>query len=249
MTVAKKLRALERVDLLRNIASELANRYNVSDIDALLDRLGLQEPYWGDGWEVEAYAKQALRSTSDESLLDLADELQLDTASFSKAIADPPALWREANSFRLFVSHRSQQKVEANKLREALAEHNISAFVAHEDIEPTADWQREIERALRTADAMLAFIAEGFSASPWTQQEIGWMQARKLKVLSFKFDGREDPKGFIAREQSIHRKNRTAASIAKEVGDLLNQDPRTRDKLEYYRDQRAAQELDDEIPF
>ncbi|HYD87027.1 MAG TPA: toll/interleukin-1 receptor domain-containing protein [Vitreimonas sp.] len=229
----------------------MGNRYNFTDIDNLLEGLGLPEPEWGNGWQsVEAYAKVALRHSSDETLLEMAADLQIDTSAVAAAVSDPPATWRDGQNFRLFISHRSQQKHEANRLREELLPFGISAFVAHDDIEPTADWQREIDRALRTSDALLALLAEGFSGSPWTQQEIGYALARRLRVISLKFDGREDPKGFIAKEQSLSRAKMDARQVAAEIERVLSTDASTRDRFAYYKQLRAKlSEQDDEIPF
>jgi hypothetical protein len=131
----------------------------------------------------------------------------------------------------------------------------ISGFVAHEDIHPTLEWQKEIERALFTMDAFLAIHTPGFKDSFWTQQEIGFAVGRGVKIISFKMG--EDPTGFISKQQALARQRRTAEEIAKEVDALLALDELTADKLKsakitygvIARDGPFINDLSDDIPF
>ena len=79
-----------------------------------------------------------------------------------------PSFW-QPGFFRLFITHVSTKKIEAHRLKESLAAFQIAAFVAHDDIEPTREWQAEIERALRTMDALTAFISPDFLSSRWVR--------------------------------------------------------------------------------
>ena len=78
------------------------------------------------------------------------------------------ALW-DPVSIRLFISHIDTVKVDAHKLASELKKYGIDSFVSHDDIEPDEDWQREIEKALVSMDAMLAFISDDFFESAWTK--------------------------------------------------------------------------------
>jgi hypothetical protein len=60
-------------------------------------------------------------------------------------------IWSD-EKFRLFLSHKSEFRVETGKLKTQLNDLGISAFVAHEDIHPSEEWQEEIENALATMD-------------------------------------------------------------------------------------------------
>ena len=51
---------------------------------------------------------------------------------------------------RAFVSHVATYKEEAAKLKESLEERGIAAFVAHEQIDVSQEWQGEIDYALCT---------------------------------------------------------------------------------------------------
>src|SRR5258708_5233918 len=82
-------------------------------------------------------------------------------------------IWR-GDGYRLFLSHKSEDKVEVGKLKKQFRKYGISAFVAHDDIEPTQAWQKEIERALLTMDGLAALMTRNFHNSDWTDQEIGF---------------------------------------------------------------------------
>jgi hypothetical protein len=141
-----------------------------------------------------------------------------------------PRNWQGTNKFRLFISHIAKDKDKATRLKDCLAPYAISGFVAHEDIHPTLEWQKEIEHALYTMDAFLAIHTPGFKDSFWTQQEIGFAVGRGAKIISFKMG--EDPTGFISKHQALARRNRTAEQIALEVDAILAADPLTAGKLD-----------------
>ncbi len=105
------------------------------------------------------------------------------------------------SKFRIFLSHKAQYKVETAKIQEELATYGISSFVAHNDIEPTREWQDEIENALHTMDVLVALMTEGFQESNWTDQEIGFALGRKKQVIAVRMG--TDPYGFIGRYQAV----------------------------------------------
>ena len=88
------------------------------------------------------------------------------------------------SGFRLFLSHKSEVKKETAALKDRLALFGVSAFVAHEDIHPTREWQNEIENALHTMDAFAALLTHGFHDSDWTDQEVGFALALGVPVIA-----------------------------------------------------------------
>ena len=64
--------------------------------------------------------------------------------------------------FRVFISHISRYKESAAKLQAAFIPHYISSFVAHNDIQPTREWETEIKRALSSSDAIVVLLHKGF---------------------------------------------------------------------------------------
>jgi hypothetical protein len=77
----------------------------------------------------------------------------------------------------------------------------VSAFVAHEDIEPSLEWQKEIESALQTADVLCALITPEFHASRWTDQEVGFALGRNTPIVAVRLGA--DPYGFIGKIQAV----------------------------------------------
>jgi hypothetical protein len=157
--------------------------------------------------------------------LRIADDLDLNTVTARAATKRPPRYWPDDSKFRLFINHISTDKKNATRLRECLKQYYISGFVAHEDIAPTDLWQVEIERALHSMDAFLAFLTPGFSKSFWAQQEIGFAVARGVYIISFQMG--ENPTGFISKQQALPRGDKKAEEIAKEVNSLLLSDDLT----------------------
>lgn len=126
------------------------------------------------------------------------------TSTIGKKIETPDdaikRLWPRGQ-FRLFVSHVSKHKEAMSALREQLALLGVEAFVAHEMIKPTLEWQQEIELALRSMHALAAIITEDFHLSNWTDQEVGWALGQGSLVLPIRVD--QNPYGFTAKIQAI----------------------------------------------
>ena len=109
-------------------------------------------------------------------------------------------IWTK-NQFKVFLSHKATCKEETSKLKRELEKYGINAFVAHNDIEPTKEWQNEIEKALLSMDAFVALITEDFHDSEWTNQEIGFSLAFEIPHIYINLDG--NPKGFAAKIQAL----------------------------------------------
>ena len=102
----------------------------------------------------------------------------------------------------MFISHRDIHKVEAKALAIALSDLGVSAFVAHDTIEPMSTWQREIEKGLATMEVMLIFQTDDLHESLWVNQEIGFALGKSIPIISLKL-GTKDPQGFIAEKQAL----------------------------------------------
>jgi len=132
-------------------------------------------------------------------------------------------VWGESG-YRVFLSHKSDVKKKTAELRDQLAAFGISAFVAHESIHPTKEWQDEIENSLSTMDAFVALLSKTFHDSDWTDQEVGFALARGIPVISVKLD--RDPYGFIGKFQALKTSWENAPV---EIAQLLINEPRMLD--------------------
>lgn len=225
------MRTVDRIELIGKLKSAVLTRYDLPNARYLLTELEIDMPAARSGTRnLSALLDDTLRSAQSSDLRKLAEELSVTIPGTGKDAPELPANWVNDTNFKVFVSHVSEHKTRALRLRDCLLKHRISAFVAHEDIHPTETWQIQIERALDTMDAFIALHTEGFNESNWTQQEIGYALGRKVKVLSVKMD--EKPTGFLSKHQALLRGTRKAEDVAREIDDLLAKDPLTAARLE-----------------
>jgi len=139
-----------------------------------------------------------------------------------------PQFWAPGQ-FRLFISHVTSFKQRATALRHELSRYHISGFVAHETIDPGELWQREIEAALRSMDAMAALITPDFHDSKWTDQEVGWALGSGVYVLPVRRGA--DPYGFLGELQGIQGLGKKVPEVAEEIFETLLRLSRTREAL------------------
>lgn len=133
--------------------------------------------------------------------------------------SDVARLWKPER-FHLFLSHLAVDRVAVSALKDALAQRGVDAFVAHEDIEPSLQWQNEIELALRSMHALAALVTPAFHQSKWTDQEIGWALGRGIPVVPVLLGA--DPYGLFGKFQGIAGSLAHPADLANSlVGALL----------------------------
>lgn len=128
-------------------------------------------------------------------------------------ISNNDRMWKPGY-FRLFISHLSDYKESASNLKGSLQNYGIDGFVAHEDITPSKEWEKEIEAALFSLDALCAIVVPGFGNSQWCDQEVGIALGRKKMVFSIKKG--KDPYGFFGKYQALPNQD-SANDMAKEV--------------------------------
>lgn len=152
----------EKIRLIKEIARQLdSEEWGI--IDLTLKQFGIPalENFNGSKFE---YVLLQVQRTKDETILELAHHLRIDIETTDPEIF--PAFWRNGY-FNLFISHLASDKRNAQDLKDKLEKFSISGFVAHSDIEPTKEWQDEIELALRTSDALVALMIPNFHDSKW----------------------------------------------------------------------------------
>lgn len=246
------MRVTEKFNLIDKVARELQNRFTYTEIDAFLGEFGVPPPTNVTSNSKWVYAKAALHSSTEQTVLRISQELDIISAA-SGLTVPPPRNWEGTALFRLFISHLSKDKDKATRTKECLDAYGIHSFVAHEDIHPTLEWQIEIERGLHNMDALLAIHTTGFKESFWCQQEIGFALGRNVKTISLEMG--ELPTGFISKHQALKRGKRTAEEVARIVDSILTEEPRTKDKLSSAKatltpkDVFLDDDLDDEVPF
>ena len=127
---------------------------------------------------------------------------------------------------RVFISHTSAFKDFANQLKSSLFEIGVSAFVAHDDIQPTLEWQRELVLALNSMHALIALVTKDFHESLWTNQEVGWAFGRGVSTISVKLDC--VPCGFLGAKQALSGDLEYLGNLADRLVELMLKDELTR---------------------
>jgi hypothetical protein len=136
--------------------------------------------------------------------------------------------WKEGH-FRLFVSHLSSNKSRMSAMKASLANWGVSAFVAHEDIEPTREWMNEVEAGLHTMDALVAVVEPGFKESDWCAQEVGFALGRSVDIIPLRAG--LNPFGFFGKFQGIQIKGKIPDHVANEIVLLLLKKPKHRPRI------------------
>lgn len=209
----------KRLELIKKLTEEICNRFYDEDIKKFLGQFSIF--YFGGGLlNSRDNVSKELRDSNDATLIDIAKELGIEVKT-ENVIIDSPKTLETIKNEKAFISHVSQHKGVANELRDELKFFNIDCFVAHEDIKPTKEWQEEIIKALQTMDFLISLHTEGFAESFWCQQEVGYAVSRGIKIIPIKFDGKQDPVGFINKIQAISWGEKTTQMIAKEIVGIL----------------------------
>ena len=171
-------------DKIDDIAQELCiglNKVNTSIKDEYFcDVLIEKEDVTHSGWR------------EDSGLL--LDETHVVPESTQKRIWQP-------EMFRLFISHKTEDKMNVSSFKSQMKVYGIDCFVAHEDIEPTTRWADEIENALFSMDACIAIMTPNYHESFWTDHEVGCAYGRHVPVLAARMG--KDPYGLIGRFQGL----------------------------------------------
>lgn len=113
-------------------------------------------------------------------------------------------IWGEnyINRTRIFFSHKANYKTKISNIKTKLEKENFSCFIAHEDIKPTLEWQKEIIKALDTMHIFIGIVTDDFHKGSWTDQEIGYAYKREIPRVFIKIDN-TDPQGFVSSEQAL----------------------------------------------
>jgi len=204
----------ERVKYIKEIAETLSSE-DWAFIDLTLRQFGQPtvEEWYGD--DRRKYIFEMISGASGETLLDLARHLGV-AIQFEP---DSDAMFLGSGSPLVFLSHLASRKVFVGELKSKLASLGIDSFVAHEDIEPTKEWQAEIESALARMDGLVALLAPGFKDSSWCDQEVGFALAKRVPIVSVRLG--LDPYGFIGKYQAIQGAGKNVDQIANDLYEVL----------------------------
>lgn len=152
----------------------------------------------------------------------------LTTTLDERKISEPSSYWK-VGFYKVFISHVSKYKSSASNLKIMLEPYGISAFVAHEDIKPSKEWEVEIEKALFSMNALCAILTPDFNKSNWCDQEVGYAMGRN--VLCIPIDKGQLPYGMFRKIQAIKSSGKNAQQIAESVFNAILDNDKSR--IEY----------------
>jgi hypothetical protein len=225
------MKVLERLELIDRIGRELQSRMSYAEIETYLKAHGVNTKKPTSGVNSKwVYSKELLGDEPEDLVLRIANELGVPN---NYVVAEPgrtlEATFWEPFHFKLFLSHLSSFKATTAQLQAALRKFGISAFVAHVDIEPTREWQDEIEAGLHSMDALAAILMPGFKESNWTDQEVGVAVGRGVLVIPI-IRGL-NPYGFISKFQGLNASGKKVGDVADELFRILAASPKTRARM------------------
>jgi hypothetical protein len=223
------MNGLEKLEFLDSIALQLQGRMTFNDIDTYFKGHGVptQDDYPQNS--KRSYSKDMLANVNDETIFKIAAELGVFGAPPSNTAPIKEVTFWKTGHFKLFLSHLATFKVPTSHLQTALRKYAISSFVAHEDIEPTKEWQQEIEAGLQTMDALAAILMPGFKESNWCDQEIGVAVGRDVLIIPIRRG--LDPYGFIGKYQGIQANGKNIGEVAEAIFQTLVKSPKTQNKM------------------
>lgn len=170
--------------------------------------------------KIEETIADAIRESSKDDESVVIDRVQIvpQTGAYSSPVTSivniDQSMW-QTGYYRMFISHRAENKDTASNLKKALEQYGVTGFVAHEDIKPTKEWQQTIKCALKTAHSLCAIITPDFINSEWCDQEVGVALGREIFCIPIKKGA--DPYGIFGEIQGIQSKGKMVSTVAKEV--------------------------------
>jgi hypothetical protein len=225
------MKKLQKIELIDKIGRELQERMKFNEIDAYFESYGIPTDHQPSYNSKYVYVKEVLPKVKDEIVLEIASELEIEhkaVSSIPVKVKESEATFWKPGHFKLFVSHLASFKKTIGILKAELEKYGISSFVAHEDIEPTKQWQDEIEKGLFSMDAFCAVLMEGFKESNWTDQEVGVAVGRNVLIIPIRRG--IDPYGFIGKYQGFQAIGKNVGQVAEGIFEIISRNEKTKAK-------------------
>lgn len=108
---------------------------------------------------------------------------------------------RQIDKIKIFLSYSTDNKEGVGRIKTWLTNFGFEAFLAHEDITPSLEWQNEIIVNLDTCHIFIPIITDEFLKSSWTDQEAGIAFIKKKKIVPVSIGHK--PYGFLGIYQGL----------------------------------------------
>jgi hypothetical protein len=225
-----------RVATIDQVLSKFAGRqdgepWDLVRVNNVMEGFGLDTVYVDFEGDYLNNARVELQEADNDTLVEVHSFVISGTSVVGSPEDGPDEgsdLWTPGQ-VRLFLSHAAIHKGFVGEVAEHLGLSGIHGFVAHDSIEPTREWQAEIERALRTAHLFVGLVHREFLPSAWTNQEVGWAKGRDIPFFMIRFGA--DPSGFPGSVQWPSMQTENAGSVAGRIQQWINTLPQYSDTI------------------
>ncbi len=99
-----------------------------------------------------------------------------------------------------FLSYSHKDRELAGFTKSFLDRYGFDTFLAHQDLQPSEEWQKIILVRLKACTVFLPLLTDAFKQSDWTDQETGIAVALKKIIVPLKVT--MNPYGFINKYQA-----------------------------------------------
>ncbi len=111
----------------------------------------------------------------DDQLLEVAEIVYGENDDGTAQAEEPTETVWEEGAFKLFLTHSAVHKRFAAEVAQHLETKGIHGFVAHDTMVEDQEWADQLQRHLKTMDALAVLCHPEVNDSAWCQQEIGWV--------------------------------------------------------------------------
>ena len=110
------------------------------------------------------------------------------------------------NIVKIFISHSSKNKHDAKNIKNILRDFFpcIEVFVAHDDLQPTQNFNEDIIDKLKKCGLFILLVSKNIVDSNYVQQEIGMGKILNKRILPIRLDDTIQ-NGFIQQIQGIKK--------------------------------------------
>lgn len=185
-----------RYNLIFNELREILLNSN-KDIGVLLNYDALIEPI-KDKFESDEL-RYAIRHLVDKNFLEKISggDIKLTKKGFDEWLF--PLGQEDAK--KIFISHATEDKIFAGKIKSCLEKLGFIAFLAHEDIPATAMWRDKLISELKTSGIFIALRTKNYAGKQYTEQECGFALALNKRILSLCVNTKSSEMGFCSEFQ------------------------------------------------
>lgn len=135
--------------------------------------------------------------------MNIGDLKTSETKLFKEYYQLPPAS-PEGGKIEIFLSYAHNDKTLAGRIGSLLHGRDIDVFLAHEDIEVSEEWRKEILKHLENDRFLVALLTPSYEKSVWANQEAGYMIGKGGKTIPLIVEGTDIKKfGFLESLQGI----------------------------------------------